>query len=145
MAEANTTKEQLYLEENVKTIKELPHDLIRLCSSYKELNNQFEERFKLSQHSFQSFLENQSLNNNNNNNNNNGGWNINDDQCLKHLENMRKYEEEMLMFQDEKIELFNKNIDSLEAYINKITKDLNKFEKVLQPSMIKLPFPNKKI
>mmetsp|Transcript_40926 Transcript_40926/g.36109 ORF Transcript_40926/g.36109 Transcript_40926/m.36109 type:complete len:141 (-) Transcript_40926:183-605(-) len=140
MAEANTPKEQLYLEENVKIIKELPHDLIRLCCSYQQLNNKFEEKFKLNQTEYQSF-QNQSMNDNNNN----GGWNINDNQCLKHLENMRKYETEMLMYQDEKIELFDKNIDSLESYINKITKDLNKFEKMLQPNMIKLPFPNKKI
>ena len=55
MAEANTTKEQLYLEENVKTIKELPHDLIRLCCSYQELNNKFEEKFKFTQNSYQLF------------------------------------------------------------------------------------------
>ena len=60
MAEANTSKEQLYLEENVKTIKELPHDLIRLCCSYQHLNNQFEEKFKLSQNSYQLF-QNQSM------------------------------------------------------------------------------------
>lgn len=60
MAQANTTKEQLYLDENVKTIKELPHDLIRLCCSYQQLNHQFEDRFRSSQQSYQLF-ENQSL------------------------------------------------------------------------------------
>ena len=60
MAEANTKQKELYLEENVKSIKELPHDLVRLCSSYQELNNKFEENFKMAHTAYTAF-ENQSL------------------------------------------------------------------------------------
>lgn len=60
MAEANTKHKQLYLQENVKIIKELPHDLIRLCSSYQHLNDKFEENFIKTQQAFKSF-ENYSM------------------------------------------------------------------------------------
>eukprot|EP00484_Ammonia_sp_Unknown_P028473 CAMPEP_0197033052 /NCGR_PEP_ID=MMETSP1384-20130603/11563_1 /TAXON_ID=29189 /ORGANISM="Ammonia sp." /LENGTH=143 /DNA_ID=CAMNT_0042462799 /DNA_START=27 /DNA_END=458 /DNA_ORIENTATION=+ len=142
MAEANTKHKELYLEENVKRIKELPHDLIRLCTSYEHLNEQFETNFTNAHGSFLAF-QSQAMNSNEENSNNKDGQNMKDDLCLKHLQEMRECEQDMMMFQDEKLELLQENIDSLEAYIAKITKDLNEFKKILQPNMIKLPFAGK--
>eukprot|EP01084_Bolivina_argentea_P149594 261307_1 len=135
---------ELYLDENVKILKELPNDMIRLCNSYTDLNKRMEENLKMSHNAFKDF-ENESMAKDNVNNENNMEWSLQDDLCLKHLQTMRKCEEHMVMFQDEKIALLEINVKSFETYIGKITKDLEEFQKILQPNQLQLPFPNKKI
>eukprot|EP01083_Nonionella_stella_P172985 595251_1 len=147
MAEANSKERQLYLEENVKLLKQLPNDLIRLSNSYQELNRNFEENLKMADNSFKAF-ENQSKIQHSDilmNEIKNAKWTSKDELCLKNLQQMRKYEEEMMMFQEEKTVLLQQNIQTLESYMSKIRKDLSEFQKVLQPNQIKLPFPKKKM
>ena len=142
MAEANTKHTKVYLEENVKRIKLLPHDMVRLCSSYEILNKKYEENVRSSHDAFQA-LKDETMKEENKENMNE--WTLRDDECFKHLNKMRKCEDDMMMFQDEKIALLTQNITNIESLITKMTKDLNQFEKILQPNMIKLPYPNKKM
>lgn len=151
---ANQKKDKpLFLEENVKLIKTLPSDMIRLCNAYEVLNEKFETSFKSSVNSTQEFFKCAETKSNANDiknvlksNNKLAEKNLEkkewEEQCLSHLGDVRKYEHECMMFSDEKIALLDENIANLQNYINKIQKDSNLFEQLLQPNMIKLSYPN---
>eukprot|EP00483_Globobulimina_turgida_P008751 UN08769 len=134
---ANSKQYKLYLDENVKIMAELPGTLVRLSDSYIDLNKKFEDKLNMAHDSFKAF-ENETKKSNKKS----PQWTATDDLCFKNLEEMRKNEEDMVMFQDEKISLIQENLKSMESYITKISKDLDEFQKLLQPNMIKLPFPN---
>mmetsp|Transcript_51891 Transcript_51891/g.85914 ORF Transcript_51891/g.85914 Transcript_51891/m.85914 type:complete len:148 (+) Transcript_51891:113-556(+) len=145
MAEANTKDKRLYLEENVKRIKQLPHDIVRVCSSYDVLNQKCEQDFENAHQLFTTFQnQTQSAMTIDDDNNNDLEWTSMDSECLANLQKMRECEENMMMFQEEKIELLHQHIGSLDTLIGKMAKDLRDFQKKLQPNMIKLPFPNSK-
>ena len=133
----------------MKSVKRLPTEMIRVSDSYQSLDEKFEERFKMAQSASMSF-EHQSTGRNTTHSHSTTSslapkWTFEDEKCLQHLLEMRKYEDEMMMFQDEKIELLRTNIESLESYVTKMTRDLNEFRSLLQPNLIKLPFPRDKV
>ena len=61
MADANSKDilKELYLEENVKLMKQLPNDIIRSITSVEMLNDRFKENFKSAHNAFSAF-QNQS-------------------------------------------------------------------------------------
>merc|ERR1719273_3105505 len=128
MASSNTRQaNQLYLEENMNSIKYLPAELARTGKTYQVLNDRFESEFKVAHSACMNFQRqaNDASRNTARSSLAPTQWTFDDDLCLQQLSEMRKCEEAMMVFQDEKIALLGANIECLEAYISKMTRDLN--------------------
>merc|ERR1719273_2275262 len=128
MASANTRQaNQLYLEENMNSIKCLPAELARTGKSYQMLNDRFESEFKVAHSACMNFEMQTSAASRTSARTALAPtqWTFDDDLRLQQLSEMRKCEEAMMVFQDEKIALLGANIECLEAYISKMTRDLN--------------------
>mmetsp|Transcript_73200 Transcript_73200/g.89838 ORF Transcript_73200/g.89838 Transcript_73200/m.89838 type:complete len:133 (-) Transcript_73200:26-424(-) len=121
-------QENLYIDGDSKLVESIPYDMIRILNFLQKNNKQINKYYNKMMSNKENFLK--IIN-----------GNINTNNSLKYLKNIRNNEYECTS-------IFNENINCLDSYINvlnhhllRLKQDLNDIKSELQPNCISMSNP----